>query len=134
MTAKDYSFKSVGTVEPIVPIVEAIPEDQSTETYQDEEAENPSDTAIMVGCGILGWVVAGPFLAIITAFGGKYAADRNQGPLGDTSRAVGRITSAAGKKAKEEHLLDKLKTAASSLFTKEDCKCKNRNSQARTSN
>ena len=52
----------------------------------------------------------GPFFAILTALGGKYAADQNQGPIGDSSKAVGRITSAAGKKAKEEKLLEKLKS------------------------
>lgn len=58
MTVKqeDYSFEPVGSVDPSAPIVvEAIPNDDVEETYIDER---PSDTAILVGCGLLGWVVA----------------------------------------------------------------------------
>ena len=57
MTAKDYSFEPVGAVDPSAPIVEAVPSN-GPESYNNEEAEHPSDTAIMVGCGLLGWVVA----------------------------------------------------------------------------
>lgn len=122
MTAKDnYSFEPVGTVAPGVPVAEAMPS-PIPETYYNEE-EKPSDTAILVGCGLLGWVVAGPFLAIVTALGGKYVADRNQGPIGDSSRAVGRIAAAAGKKAKEEKLLHKFKASVRSLFSEKDCTC-----------
>ena len=55
MTVKDsYSFEPVGSVDPIV--VEAVPNDDTVETYTTDE--HPSDTAILVGCGLLGWVVA----------------------------------------------------------------------------
>mmetsp|Transcript_38241 Transcript_38241/g.67120 ORF Transcript_38241/g.67120 Transcript_38241/m.67120 type:complete len:119 (+) Transcript_38241:110-466(+) len=118
MTIDDkYSFEPVGTVDPSAPVVEAVPSTTSPETYNDE-AERPSDTAIMVGCGLMGCIIAGPFLAIITALGGKFVADRNQGPIGDTTRAVGRIASAAGKKAEEERLLCKLKASIYSIFSK----------------
>ena len=56
MTAKvvnDYGFEPVGTVDPSAPLVEAV-----LSTDIQEEPERPSDTAIMVGCGIVGWVVA----------------------------------------------------------------------------
>ena len=54
MTVKeDYSFEPVGSVDPS-PIV---PNDDTVETFTDTD-ERPSDTAIMVGCGLLGWVVA----------------------------------------------------------------------------
>jgi hypothetical protein len=66
----------------------------------------------------------GPFIAIITALGGKYAADK-KGKLGESAKAVGRIASAAGKKAKEERLGQKLKAAANSLFSKNDPQRKN---------
>ncbi|KAL7536525.1 hypothetical protein ACHAXR_007215 [Thalassiosira sp. AJA248-18] len=133
MTDKDFSFEPVGAVDPSAPVVEAIPSTPSQEGYYDEEAENPSDTAIMVGCGLLGWVVAGPFLAILTALGGKYIADRNQGPIGDSCKAVGRIASAAGKKAKEEHLVDKVKGSIRSIFSKKDCHhCNNCENQGNT--
>ena len=110
-------YEPVGAVEPNAPpLVDAVPE---------VPEERPSDTAIMVGCGIVGWTVAGPFLAILTALGGKYAADR-QGPWGEGVRSVGRIASVAGKKAREEHFLCKLKAAIRSLFgKKEGCNCKN---------
>ena len=57
----------------------------------------------------------GPFITIITALTGKYAADK-KGKLGESSIAVGRIASPAGKKAKEERLGHKLKA----LFSKND--------------
>lgn len=69
---------------------------------------------------------SGPFGAILTALGGKYAADRNTGPIGDSTLAVGRIAAAAGRKAKEEGLVCKFKAAIRSLFNgKKDCKCNN---------
>ena len=69
---------------------------------------------------------SGPFGAILTALGGKYVADRNTGPIRDSSLAVGRIAAAAGRKAKEERLICKLKAAIRSLFNgKKDCKCNN---------
>mmetsp|Transcript_24423 Transcript_24423/g.39740 ORF Transcript_24423/g.39740 Transcript_24423/m.39740 type:complete len:81 (-) Transcript_24423:262-504(-) len=63
---------------------------------------------------------SGPFLAIVTGLGGKYIADRNQGPIGDSAIALGKIAAAAGKKAKEEHLFSKLKDSVRSLFSKKD--------------
>ena len=55
MTVKQEDYSPVGSVDPSAPIVvEAIPNDD-VETYTDER---PSDTAILVGCGLLGWVVA----------------------------------------------------------------------------
>merc|ERR1712013_45629 len=87
------------------------------ESYYDE-AEHPSDTAVMVGCGFVGCIAAGPWLAILAALGGKYAADKNQGPIGDASRALGRVASAACKKAEEERLLYKMKASVYSLFLK----------------
>ena len=61
IAAKDYSFAPVGAVDPDAvdpnaPIVEAIPSTQQ-ESYYNEEKETPSDTAIMVGCGMLGWLI-----------------------------------------------------------------------------
>ena len=61
-------------------------------------------------------------IALLTAIGGKIAADKSQGPIGDTSRAVGRIASVAGMKAKEEHLVCKTKAAVRSLFARKECK------------
>ncbi len=64
---------------------------------------------------------SGPFLAILAALGGNYAAHRNKGPIGDSIRAVGNIAAAAGRKAQEERLLCKIKAAFHSLFFKDDC-------------
>ena len=121
MAAKDYSFEPVGAVEPNAPVVEAIPSDPPQESYYDEEQENPSETAIMVGCGTLGWMIGGPFFAILTALGGKYAAEKSKGPIGESTKAVGRIASAAGRKAKEERLGYKAKKAIASLFGRKEC-------------
>merc|ERR1712013_148354 len=107
----NYSFELVGTEAPNS-------EPPTTPDSYYDEAEHPSDTAIMVGCGLLGCIAAGPLLAIIAALGGKYAADKNQGPIGDASRALGRVASAAGKTAEEERLLHKMKASVCSLFLK----------------
>jgi len=57
MTAKDnYSFEPVGNVDPSTTAVEAVPFKNSPESCCNEE-ECTSDAAIMVGCGLLGWVV-----------------------------------------------------------------------------
>ena len=61
---------------------------------------------------------SGPFLAVLSALGGKYAAKTNAGVVGEATRAVGRIASAAGEKAKEERLLGKLKAVASAAGEK----------------
>ena len=64
---------------------------------------------------------SGPFLAIIAALVGKYTADRNQGPIEDSVRAVKKIAAAAGKKAQEERLFCKIKAAIRSMISKDDC-------------
>mmetsp|Transcript_17073 Transcript_17073/g.22103 ORF Transcript_17073/g.22103 Transcript_17073/m.22103 type:complete len:134 (-) Transcript_17073:461-862(-) len=129
-TKDNYSFEPVGSVAPSAPLVEAVSPTGPPEACCNEE-ERPSDASIMVGCGLLGWVVAGPLLAILTALGGKYAADRYEGPIAESSKAVGRIAAAAGKKAKEEHVFGKFKDAIGSLFRKRDCPhCNNRKKTA----
>lgn len=123
MTAKDtYSFEPVQTAIPSAPVPEA------TVVPEDEEEERPSDTAIMVGCGTIGMLIGGPFLALLTALGGRWSADKKS-PIGDSTRAIGRIAASAGKRAQEEHLWCKMKASVASLFKKNnqcDCKvCKN---------
>ncbi|KAL3757408.1 hypothetical protein ACHAWU_000510 [Discostella pseudostelligera] len=126
MTAKDnYSFEPLGTVDTATPVAKAVPTPTSNatapESYYTEDVEQPSTTAIIVGCGIVGWMIAGPCLAILTALSGIYAAEKNKGPIGDSTRAIGRVAAAAGKKAREEHLLCKIKEAIGSIFTKKKC-------------
>mmetsp|Transcript_6601 Transcript_6601/g.14309 ORF Transcript_6601/g.14309 Transcript_6601/m.14309 type:complete len:140 (+) Transcript_6601:223-642(+) len=120
----NFSFEPVETHEasPMAPIAEAVPS-SSLHVTVSEDNEEPSNTAVMIGCGLVGWVVCGPFLALMTALGGAYAAERNKGPIGETSKAIGRIAAAAGKKAREEHLWCKLKAAVRSLFQKRNCNC-----------
>mmetsp|Transcript_28186 Transcript_28186/g.45820 ORF Transcript_28186/g.45820 Transcript_28186/m.45820 type:complete len:135 (-) Transcript_28186:151-555(-) len=127
----DNSFKPVGAVYPGAPVAEEIPS-ATPESYYNEE-ESPSDAAIMAGCGLLGCLVAGPWLAIATALGGKYVADRNQGPIGDSTRAVGRIAAAAGRKANEERLFLKLKDSVQSFFGGQDRSSNNINAQGTAS-
>ena len=56
MVAKsDYSFEPIGTVESSTPVAEAVPTAPTESQYAEEE--NPSDFAIMIGCGILGWMI-----------------------------------------------------------------------------
>jgi hypothetical protein len=118
MTAdKDFTFEPVPTDPPIVEAVPSPPPD-----YTVSANENPSDTAILVGCGLVGWVVGGPFLALLTALGGNWAK-KKQGPFGESTRAVGRIADAAGKKAKEEHIFCKLKASVRSLFDGKRSRC-----------
>jgi hypothetical protein len=123
MTAKDtYSFEPVQTAIPSAPVEATIL------PTENEEEERPSDTAIMVGCGAIGLLVGGPFLALLTALGGRWSADKKT-PIGDSTRAIGRITASAGKRAQEEHLWCKMKAAVASLFKRNnncDCNvCKN---------
>ena len=66
------------------------------------------------------FLYSGPFLAILAALGGKYAADKNQGPIRDASIGIGRIASAAYKKAEEERLLYRMKASVYSLFRKHE--------------
>ena len=112
MTAdKDVTFKPVPS-DP--PIVEAVP--TTVPDLNNENAiENPSDTAILVGCGLAGWIVGGPFIALLTTFGGNWAKNK-EGPFGESTRAIGRVAGAAGKAAKDEHLFGKLKESVASLF------------------
>ena len=69
MSAKtDFSFESVRTVDPGVLVAEAAPfTTPEAEAYYDE-AERPSDTAIMVGCGLLGCILAWALFVIGDSF------------------------------------------------------------------
>ncbi|KAK1732583.1 hypothetical protein QTG54_016724 [Skeletonema marinoi] len=73
MTAdQDSTFELVPSDHP--PIVEAVPttNDRLHASGNEDENENPSDTDIIVGCGVAGLIVGGPFLALITALGGNW--------------------------------------------------------------
>ena len=120
MAVKDtYSFARVETVEPITPNVEGplpVP-------LESNFGGKPSDAAIMVGCGVIGIIVGGPLLAILTALGGRWAADQN-GPFAEFSLSVGHIAEASWKKSREEHLWCKLKAVVRSIFVRgNNCAC-----------
>lgn len=102
------SFNPSGTVAPSAPII--------LEATSSTDEKQPSSTAIMVGCGLVGWSFAGSWAAVIAAVGGKYAANQKHSPIGEVSRAVGSIASAAGKKAEEQCLLLKVKRMIRSIL------------------
>jgi hypothetical protein len=61
MTMKDnYSFEPLGPVDTATPVAKAVPSSGASapESYYTEEVEQPSTTAIVVGCGLVGWVLA----------------------------------------------------------------------------
>ncbi|KAL3789003.1 hypothetical protein HJC23_012708 [Cyclotella cryptica] len=120
MAVKDtYSFAQVEAVRPIPPHVEGPP----PVPLEMNDGGKPSDAAIMVGCGVIGILVGGPLLAIITALGGRWAADQN-GPFAEFTLSVGRIAEASWKKTREEHLWCKLKSVIRSMFVKSNkCAC-----------
>lgn len=118
-----YSFEPVSTTAPVEAAV-VIPTDT------EEAGERPSDTAIMVGCGAIGMCIGGPFLALLTALGGRWSADKKN-PFGESTRTIGRITASAGKKAQDEHLWCKMKAAVSSVFKRNNrCDCQSCKNQA----
>jgi hypothetical protein len=118
MTAdQDSTFELVPSDHP--PIVEAVPTTDFTASGNEDENENPSDTDIIVGCGVAGLIVGGPCLALITALGGNWAK-KKQGPFGESTRAIGRITHVAGNKAKDEKFLHKVKASVASLFGEQE--------------
>ena len=124
----NFSYEPVHTAEQSAPSVKAIL--SKAPDKDEDEAESPSNSSIIFGCGLVGWVIGGPFLAFLTALGGTYAAERNQGPIGDVARAVGRIAAAAGDKAQDEHIWCKVKAAIRSIFSRRNnCQCASCNNQ-----
>jgi hypothetical protein len=108
---EDFTFEPVPTDPPIVEAEAVHPATAPSKNSTDP----PSDTGILVGCGLVGWVVGGPFLALLTTLGGNFAKSK-PGPIGDSTRVIGHIADSAGKKAREEDLLGKLKASIRSLF------------------
>ena len=106
--------------EPVeMPVVEATAPhlDSDDEGSEDEERGGPSEVAVMIGCGLVGCLIAGPCLAILTAIGGKWASKQDNA-FAEVSNSIGTIAELAGKKAKEEDLLTKLKNSARLAFNK----------------
>ncbi|KAL3822262.1 hypothetical protein ACHAXA_005895, partial [Cyclostephanos tholiformis] len=67
-----YSVKSDRSNDPSISaaIAEAVPSDDPG-SKSDNDEQFPSDCAIMAGCGLAGWLVCGPLLAIVAALGKK---------------------------------------------------------------
>ena len=55
----EYSFEPVGAVAPNIPapVAEVVPPTAIPESYYNEDSESPTDTAIMVGCGVVGCII-----------------------------------------------------------------------------
>ena len=85
------------------PAIEVIPSPQFEE--DEELAEHPFRASVMAGCELLVWVLVCPFLALLSALNGAYAAERNKGPLGKSCKTVGHIAVSAEKKARAIILL-----------------------------
>ena len=131
MTAdKDFTFEPIPSDPPIVEAVPTPPPDFNNASGNSED-EQPSDTAILAGCGLVGWVIGGPVLALLTALGGNWVK-KKQGPFCESTRAIGRVAEAAGKKTKDEKLFGKMKESIGSLFQGkksrcDHCQCENHN-------
>ena len=109
---ESFSFEAGDTEDPAI---EVIPTPQFEEDPE-EFAEKPSRTSVVAGCGLLVWALAGPFLALLAAIGGAYAAERNKGPFGESCKTVGHIAGAiaevANEKAREMYLMYTMKAAS----------------------
>jgi len=90
-------------------------------TIQSEE-ERTNVTAAGVGSGVFGLLLGGPFLGLLFGFGGAFAAERKQGFVGDTARAVGEVAITIQRKAKEidqkHNVVDKSKVAVNKAWEK----------------
>mmetsp|Transcript_14546 Transcript_14546/g.24127 ORF Transcript_14546/g.24127 Transcript_14546/m.24127 type:complete len:166 (-) Transcript_14546:334-831(-) len=100
---------------PIVPIFD--PDDE-----EDDEAHHENLTlGAGVAGGVLGLLIGGPILSILTGFGIAYAT-KQQGAAGDAARAVGQLALEAKQKAQEvdrkHNLVQKGQIAASEAWEK----------------
>ena len=109
---ESFSFEAGDTEDPAI---EVIPSPQFEEDPE-EFAEKPSRTSVMAGCGLLVWALAGPFLALLAAIGGAYAAERNKGPFGESCKTVGHIAGAIAE-FRRFGIIDRDGEAASSGLT-----------------
>mmetsp|Transcript_21163 Transcript_21163/g.49688 ORF Transcript_21163/g.49688 Transcript_21163/m.49688 type:complete len:149 (+) Transcript_21163:55-501(+) len=119
----DQDTFSFEPVEMPVPVVKATAPhlDPDGEGSNDEESDeiqrDPSDAAVMIGCGLVGCMFAGPAFAILTALGGKWASKQDNA-FAELSKSIGSVAELAGKKAQEEDLLTKLKSSVRLAFNR----------------
>ena len=105
------------------PAYETVVEVQGEEipTIETEE-ERTRITAAGVGSGVVGLLIGGPIGALILGFGGAYAAEKKDGVVGDTARAVGDVALSIKGKSKEidekHHVVDKSKELANKALEK----------------
>jgi hypothetical protein len=52
-----FSYELVGTKDPIAPVAAEVVLADDLESGTGEDTERPSDTAILVGAGLVGWMV-----------------------------------------------------------------------------
>ena len=93
---KDYGFELAPSAPPIV---EATVPKITSDFVDDEIPSDPSDTGVLAGCCLAGWILGGPCLALLTTLGGNWAKNK-EGPFGESTRAIGRVADAAVKTAK----------------------------------
>ena len=66
-----------------------------------EEGDQAQAVAAGVGTGVLGMLVCGPIGAMVLGFSAAYAAEKQQGVVGDSARAMGDVALSAKAKATE---------------------------------
>lgn len=86
------------------------------DTYVASKGEDRLAAAAGVGAGVLGMMVAGPVGAVALGFSAAFAAEKEQGVVGDSARAMGDVALSAKEKAFEiedkHHVSHKARVAA----------------------
>jgi hypothetical protein len=111
---------AVGIIEPLqldgVPVMPIEPDEET-----EEEQQQTLTVSAGVAGGVVGLLVGGPVLAILTGFGTAYATQQ-EGAAGDAARAVGQLALEAQQKAvqvdRKHNLVQKGKVAASQAWEK----------------
>jgi len=88
----------------------------------EQEQERSRVVGAGVASGLFGLLVGGPVVAVLLGFGASYAAEKKEGAVGDTARAIGDLALISKAKAKEidekHHVVDKSKKVAGDLWEK----------------
>jgi hypothetical protein len=111
---------AVGVIEPMqldgVPVMPIEPDEET-----EEEQQQTLTVSAGVAGGVVGLLVGGPILAILTGFGTAYATQQ-EGAAGDAARAVGQLAVEAKQKAvqvdRKHNLVQKGQVAATQAWEK----------------
>jgi hypothetical protein len=89
---------------------------------EEQERERSRIIGAGVASGVFGLLVGGPVVALLLGFGASYAAEKKEGAVGDTARAIGDLAIISKAKAREidekHHVVDKSKKVASEVWEK----------------